>query len=158
MKILYLSHRIPYPPNKGDKIRSFNEIKYLSSSHEVHLACLADNPEDLIYVNDLKKYCGKVYVSQLKTLWARTKSLVSLVFNSPITVGYFYSKSLQSTINNWLYSNAYDAIICFSSPMAEYLFHLPPLSGGFTPGKEISPQTFLVESMGSSYSIVAKRQ
>ena len=57
MKILYLAHRIPYPPNKGDKIRSFNEIKYLSQRHEIHLACLADDPKDLKYENDLKDFC-----------------------------------------------------------------------------------------------------
>jgi hypothetical protein len=59
MKILYIAHRIPYPPNKGDKIRTFNEIKYLSESHEIHLACLADNPEDLKYEINLLDYCNK---------------------------------------------------------------------------------------------------
>ena len=39
MKILFIAHRIPYPPNKGDKIRSFNEIKYLSKKHEI-LPCV----------------------------------------------------------------------------------------------------------------------
>jgi NAD(P)H-flavin reductase len=120
VKILYLCHRIPYPPNKGDKIRSFNEIKYLSNSHDIHLACLADNPTDLRYENDLKKYCKRVCVIQLKTVWARAKSLAALIYNRPISVGYFYSKLLQATVNRWLSSNHYDAIICFSSPMAEY--------------------------------------
>jgi hypothetical protein len=46
-KILYLCHRIPYPPNKGDKIRSFNEIKYLSSNYTVDLLTFADEPEDM---------------------------------------------------------------------------------------------------------------
>ena len=56
MKILYLAHRIPYPPNKGDKIRSFNEIKYLSQKHEIHLACLEDDLES----RGLSKYERKV--------------------------------------------------------------------------------------------------
>ena len=43
MNILYLAHRIPYPPNKGDKIRSFNEIKYLAREHTLHLAFLVDD-------------------------------------------------------------------------------------------------------------------
>lgn len=122
MKILYLAHRIPYPPNKGDKIRSFNEIKYLSHSHEVHLACLADNGADLIFRRDLQQYCSRVCVVPLNRTIAKMKSLAVLVNNKPLSVAYFYSPSLQSKVNYWLSSNCYDAIICFSSPMAEYIF------------------------------------
>ena len=132
MKILYLAHRIPYPPNKGDKIRSFNEIKYLSTSHEVHLACLADNPADLKYANDLKQYCKKVYVAPLNRTLAKVKSLISLFHNRALSVGYFYSKRLQTTISHWLSANPYDAIICFSSSMAEYLFRSPILKYRFS--------------------------
>ncbi|MFW9916772.1 MAG: TIGR03087 family PEP-CTERM/XrtA system glycosyltransferase [Candidatus Thorarchaeota archaeon] len=122
MKILYLAHRIPYPPNKGDKIRSFNEIKYISHSHEVHLACLADNSADLIFRNDLQQYCSHVCVVPLNTAKARVKSVASLISKTPLSVGYFYSKALQRTIDQWLSSHSYNAIICFSSPMAEYIF------------------------------------
>ena len=131
MKILYLAHRIPYPPNKGDKIRSFNEIKYLSSSHEIHLACLADNPADLKHANDLNQYCKKVYVAPLNKTIAKAKSLTSLFHERPLSVAYFYSNSLQTVINQWLSGNSYDAIICFSSPMAEYLFRSPFLAHRF---------------------------
>src|SRR5512139_1077991 len=94
MKILYLAHRIPYPPNKGDKIRSFNEIKYLSNKHEIHLACLADNPNDLAYQQDLKKYCRSVTVVPISPLQAKLKSLFFLLSNKPFSVPYFYSPAL----------------------------------------------------------------
>lgn len=123
MKILYLAHRIPYPPNKGDKIRSFNEIKYLSDSYEIHLVCLADNSADLKYEINLTKYCKMVCVVPLKTARARAKSLTSLIYNMPLSIGHFYSHSLQTTINHWLSSNEYDTIVCFSSPMAEYILN-----------------------------------
>ncbi len=125
MKILYLSHRIPYPPNKGDKIRSFNEVKYLSKSHEIHLACLADDPDDLKYEKDLKKYCKKVCLLKLTPLTAKVKGLAALMLNKPLSVGYFYSRLLQRTVNEWISENTYDAVICFSSPMAEYVFCSP---------------------------------
>ncbi len=136
MKILYLSHRIPYPPNKGDKIRSFNEVKYLSASHEIHLACLVDHPDDLKYEADLKAYCEKVCVVRLSPLRAKVKSLIALGLNRPLSVGYFYSRTLQSTINQWIAENAYDAVICFSSPMAEYLFLSPLWQGRRRSGRK----------------------
>jgi len=122
MKILFLAHRIPYPPNKGDKIRSFNEIKYLSQKHEIHLACLADDPRDLEYEEDLRKYCAITKVMLIDPKLARVKSIFCLFSKKPLSVTYFYSKRLQETINHWQSMNNYDAILCYSSPMAEYVF------------------------------------
>jgi len=122
MKFLFIAHRIPYPPNKGDKIRSFNEIKYLSKNHEIHLACLADDLNDLKYTKNLKKYCKIVNIIPLKLKTAKFKTIFSLLNKKPLSVSYFYSKKLQKIINHLLSINNYDAIICFSSPMAEYIF------------------------------------
>ena len=122
MKILYIAHRIPYPPDKGDKIRSFNEIKYLSQRHEIHLACLADDPKDLKYEDDLKNYCKATNVILINPKLAKLKSSASLFSTKPLSVSYFYSRKLQQTVDQLLSTNHYDAIFCFSSPMAEYVF------------------------------------
>jgi len=121
-KILYLCHRIPYPPNKGDKIRSFNEIKYLSKSNTIDLITLADDPDDMKYEKNLKKYCRQVKVFPLNKKLAKVKGLISLLSGHSITQGYFYQKQFQNTFNTWTASEQYDALICFSSPMADYVF------------------------------------
>jgi len=122
MKILFLVHRIPYPPNKGDKIRSFHEIKYLSERYDCYLACLADDPQDLSHIKDLKKFCKTVDVVLINPKKAKIKSLLFLPTNKPLSVAYFYSKKLQQIVDYQLSTNNYHAIICFSSPMAEYIF------------------------------------
>ncbi|MHC4271739.1 MAG: TIGR03087 family PEP-CTERM/XrtA system glycosyltransferase [Planctomycetota bacterium] len=122
MKILYLAHRIPYPPNKGDKIRSFHEIKFLSQRHKIDLICLADNPEDLLFKKDLEKYCNKVFVQPFRTQLAKIKGIISLLSGKSVSVGYFYHKRVQDIFNQWIVGNEYDVIICFSSTMAEYIF------------------------------------
>ena len=122
MKILYIAHRIPYPPNKGDKIRSFNEIKYLSQNHEIHLACLADDPRDLKYEEELKKYCKAVRVVLINPQLAKLKSFFYLLTKQPLTIPYFYSAKLHQIVDQLLSTDDYDAIFCFSSPMAEYIF------------------------------------
>jgi sugar transferase (PEP-CTERM/EpsH1 system associated) len=122
MKILYLAHRIPYPPNKGDKIRSFNEIRALSRQHEIDLICLADTPEDLRFEKNLEKYCRRVFVAPFDTKLAKIRGLIRLLTGGAISVGYFYLKAVQKIVNQWLSDTDYDEIICFSSPMAEYLF------------------------------------
>ncbi len=123
MKILYIAHRIPYPPNKGDKIRSFNEVKYLSKQHDIDLICLADNPDDLRFKENLEKYCRRVFVQPFDTKLAKLRGLIRLLSGGSISAGYFYLKAVQRVVNQWLSDTNYDAVICFSSPMAEYLFH-----------------------------------
>ena len=131
MKILYLAHRIPYPPNKGDKIRTFNEIKCLSQKHDIHLLTLADDPKDLEYQTDLKKYCSRVSVFGLNTWMAKLRSAADMLLSKKsLSVTYFYDKRLQLQMDLWLTETSYDAVLCFSSPMAEYLFRSRRLEMG----------------------------
>jgi len=130
MKILYIAHRIPYPPNKGDKIRSFNEIKYLSQNHEIHLACLADDPRDLKYENDLKTFCKSTNVVLINPKIAKLKSIFYLFSEKPLSVPYFHSRKLQRTIDHLLSTIDFNVIFCFSSPMAEYVFKSKLLVSG----------------------------
>ena len=120
--ILYLCHRIPYPPNKGDKIRSFNEIKFLSRSGTIDLITLADDPEDMKYTDELKRYCRKVIVFPLNKNLSTLKGAVRLMTGQSISQGYFYKKEFQKAVDSLTAAHKYDAVICFSSPMAEYVF------------------------------------
>jgi hypothetical protein len=45
--VLYLVHRLPYPPNKGDKVRSYHLLKHLAARHQVFLGTFVDDPDDL---------------------------------------------------------------------------------------------------------------
>ena len=126
MKILYLCHRIPYPPNKGDKIRSFNEVRYLAARHELDLLCLADDPGDLKYRAELEKICRRVEVFPLDPLRAKARGLLSLARGGSLSAGYFHQRDMQRCCDRWLREEAYDAVLCFSSTMAEYLFRASP--------------------------------
>ncbi len=122
MKILYLAHRIPYPPNKGDKIRSFNEIKYLSGFGEVYLGALVDNPCDMKYEQGLNCWCREIYLIPLSTMKKKLLSLKGLWNGTPMSVHYFYEQDLQQAVDHLISIHNFDVIFCFSSPMAEYLF------------------------------------
>jgi sugar transferase (PEP-CTERM/EpsH1 system associated) len=122
MNILFIVHRIPYPPNKGDKIRSFNEIKYLAQKHNIYLAFVVDSEKDLSHLDNLRRYCVDFDCDVIKPKWQKFKSVPYLLSKKPLSVPYFYSKKLQMAIDRRLVEAKIDAIICFSSPMAEYLF------------------------------------
>ena len=67
--ILYVAHRVPYPPDKGDRIRSFNVLRHVSRYAAVHLACFADDPVDTGALDVLRGYCHRVAVVRLD--WRR---------------------------------------------------------------------------------------
>lgn len=122
MKILYICHRIPYPPNKGDKIRSFNEIKHLARNHDLYLAFLVDDAADLKHVESLRDYCTDLAWEQMDPSRQKRKAAPQMLLGKPLSLPYFYSGKLQRSIDAWASQLQFDAVVCFSGPMAEYVF------------------------------------
>lgn len=124
MKILYIAHRIPYPPSKGEKIRAFHQIRCLAKQHEVHLFCLVDDCEDLPYVRTLLTYCASVEAVYHSKFMSRIRSLKALLTSSPLSVAGFTSPKLRKRLEQRLQTEHFDRIIAFSSGMAEYVRHV----------------------------------
>ena len=80
--LLFLSHRIPYPPNKGDKIRSFNILKFLARHYQVYLGTFVDDRHDWRYLKDLEAFCEHVYAAPLVPLRSKLRSLPALLWLS----------------------------------------------------------------------------
>jgi len=127
MNILYLAHRIPYPPNKGEKIRAFHQLLHLSKHHTVHLVCLVDDPTDLKYVSILENSCASVvavYRSKTSALCLATRALLT---RKPLSVAAFYRKALAREIARKLQTETFDMIFVSSAAMAEYVLEMSAL-------------------------------
>ncbi|MFP7753826.1 TIGR03087 family PEP-CTERM/XrtA system glycosyltransferase [Thermodesulfobacteriota bacterium B35] len=126
MRILLLTHRIPYPPNKGDKIRSYHQLQYLLERGSVYLGTLIDDPRDLGYADELGINCEDTFFAEINTKAKRfISALYQVATGKPASVTYFHDRKLQQWINIILDSRRIDLIFCFSSTMAEYLFRSP---------------------------------
>jgi len=123
VKILYLAHRIPYPPNKGDKIRSFHEIKHFSRNHQLHLLAFDDNPGDARHADALLRLCSTVEIVPLDSRRQSTRALLSMLSGNPWTLGYFRSPEMQRKVA----AKLKDANLAFvySSSMAPYVANAP---------------------------------
>lgn len=120
-ELLYLVHRIPYPPNKGDKIRSYHLLKHLGRRYRVHLGTFIDDGEDWNYVDKVKTLCGETCFAKLNPLAARMRSISGLISNSPLTLPYYQDASLQAWVNALLKARPVKNILVFSSAMAQYV-------------------------------------
>src|SRR5437660_4621607 len=121
MRILFLVHRLPFPPNKGDKIRSFWELKSLSARHEVDLFCFYDDPSDEQYIGELNRYCRRSYAEKIPVLRSRARAMAAALSGRPFSLGFFFSPSMKQRIEEALTSQTYDLILVFSSQMAQYV-------------------------------------
>ncbi len=124
MKLLFLAHRIPYPPNKGDKIRSFHEVSaFVARGHEVHLLAFADDVADLRYQETLAEMCASATIIPLNRSWAKLRSLASLFSHAPLSLGYFGSHRMRRDVKSKLAEGGFDVIFVYSSTMAQYVPH-----------------------------------
>jgi len=121
MKILFLAHRIPYPPNKGEKIRAFQELKFLGGRHTVDLFCFADSDEEADHREALKSFCRHIYVETRSTARIGVGAVRCFLRGEPLSCGFFFSSKFRAKIQHALATTAYDAIFVFCSSMAQYL-------------------------------------
>ena len=102
MKIFVLLSRIPWPLEKGDKLRAFNQIKSLSRNNEIFLCCLNDDAsaDKNEAVRKLQPFCKAIEIIDLpkyKILW---NLFVAFLKGWPIQCGYFYNSSAHSRIHS----------------------------------------------------------
>jgi len=121
VRILHLCHRIPYPPDKGDKIRAFHQLRAMATHHEVDVFTLADDAGDLAHREALAAYCRRLTVARVHPRLARLRALPSLLTRTPLTVPYFYSAELAMEVRNALAERSYDRIFVYCSAMAQYI-------------------------------------
>jgi polysaccharide biosynthesis protein PslH len=119
--LLFLVHRLPYPPNKGDKVRSFHLLKHLSQGHRVFLGTFLDDPADDIHIETLRKMCPDLFIARLNPTWGKLRSLAGLLSHEALGVRYYRDASLQAWADDVRARHAIDATVVFSSVMAQYV-------------------------------------
>lgn len=119
--LLFLAHRIPYPPNKGDKIRSWNMLRYLARDYRIHLGCFIDDPADEAHRAVLEEICASCRFVRLRPRLRRLLSLPGLFTNAPLTLGYFHDRALARWAHGHLAGNDVRRVFVYSSSMAQYV-------------------------------------
>ena len=118
--LLLLIHRIPYPPNKGDKIRSYNLLKHLARDYRVHLATFVDDADDWQYVPKVEAMCASSHFARLNPLKARVRSLGALVKNRSLSLDYSQDAGMARWVEQAMAAHKVKRVMVFSSPMAQY--------------------------------------
>lgn len=116
--VLFLAHRVPWPPDRGDKIRAFHVLKHLARGHRVHVAAFADDPADLDRVSGLA-------LGETRIVW-RGKSqaragVEALMTGKPLSLTAFDQGGMRQAVTDMITQHKIDTIYVFSGQMAQYL-------------------------------------
>jgi sugar transferase (PEP-CTERM/EpsH1 system associated) len=125
--LLYLVHRLPYPPDKGDKVRSYHLLKHLCARHTVYLGTFVDDPADEQHVSRLREMCADVHAVRVNPRSAKVHSLGGLLNGRALTLHYYQDAGLARWVKSIVEGQHIDAAVVFSSSMAQYAEAYPRL-------------------------------
>jgi len=120
MKVLLLTHRVPYPPNRGDRIRSYHLLKFLAARSDVSLACMTDEPVAGETERVLADMCQRHDICRTSRIGRASRAAWSLARGRSATAGYFWHPRLAASIRQWSVSEKFDAVVCYCSGMYCY--------------------------------------
>lgn len=120
-RILFLVHRIPYPPNKGDKIRSWHFLQSLFARHEVHLGFFVDAKDDLKHLDFLREQSTSMEYCFASPMKQKIASLAGFLRGTSLTENAYPSKKMRCFAAHLIDNKLVDAVFLFSAATYNFL-------------------------------------
>lgn len=123
--LLFLCQRLPYPLNKGEKIRAFHLLRYLAERFQLHVGTLVDDPDDAPHAGVVEAMVESLYVGRIDPRFAKAKAVAALLGGQPISFRVFAHKGLARWVDSVIAEVKPQAAVIYSSNMAPYLIDHP---------------------------------
>jgi len=118
--ILFLAHRVPYPPDRGDKIRSWHILKRLCEIAHVHVVALCDDNRDMAHLRFINRHAKTVAVFP-RHMPRDEAMLKALLRGGPASVHAFANRDMATYVKDILNEQNISTIFAFSGQMAQYV-------------------------------------
>ncbi len=118
--LLFLAHRIPYPPNKGDKIRAWHLLEHLTQTHRVHLGAFIDDPDDWRHADKMRAVCASTCLVGINPRWGKLRALSGLLTGDPLTLPFYRHIGMQQWVDARLAAGVGN-VLTYSSAMARFV-------------------------------------
>jgi len=124
-RMLFIAHRMPYPPDKGERVRAFHELKALSRHFRITLASLACGDPDACAAAELRECCEKVITGSAGGNLGLLRGALSLCAGNSVTEGYFRDRGLLRTLLEETQREPFDLVFAYSSSTLPYALTVP---------------------------------
>ena len=122
-RMLFISHRIPYPPDRGEKIRGWNLIQHLGRKYHLHYGCLIDDPADWQHLPRLRAFCDDFVAFGIDKRRQKLRSLLRIRPGRPLMLDYYHHPGLFRWAHATLARERIDIVYIYSTAMAPYVLH-----------------------------------
>jgi polysaccharide biosynthesis protein PslH len=127
VRILFLSHRFPYPPTFGSKVRAFNVIRHLARSHEVTVLSLARSAEEAREAAGIAPFCHAHASFRVHNAVQAAKVALTLPTLVSASEAFFHSSAMQRAVDRQLAGRSFDFIFGHCSAVGPYVEHVSDL-------------------------------
>ena len=121
MKLLIITSRVPWPLDKGDKLRIYHQIRYLSKSFEIELIAISSEIDNEIAFEELSKYCSKIHFMHISKLQSAFGVIKTFFSDRPLQVGYFYNGNVNKDITKIINKSKPDFLYGQLIRVADYI-------------------------------------
>lgn len=119
--LLFLSHRIPFPPDKGDKIRSYHILRYLASRFRIHLGCFFDDAADERHIAALRAICAETFCIPLSQSRKALLGLRGALLGKSVSETIYQNPRMAEWVRLTLTAHDIKDIFVFCSAMSPYV-------------------------------------
>jgi sugar transferase (PEP-CTERM/EpsH1 system associated) len=123
--LLFLMQRLPYPLIKGEKVRNWHILNYLTKWYDIHFGCLIDDPADFQHIDTVKALCASMYTAPLDRRRAKLTCATGLLTGEPLSVTFFRDRGLRHWVEDIVKRVQPEMTFVNSSNMAPYILDLP---------------------------------
>lgn len=120
-RVLYLTHRVPFPPDKGDRIRNYHVLRQLAARADVWLVALADEPVTAETRTALDALCDRVEIVPVGRIAQKLRAMRSAVMGGSLSEGAFHSPEVEAILHRWTAEAPFAAALVSAGPLAPYL-------------------------------------
>jgi sugar transferase (PEP-CTERM/EpsH1 system associated) len=123
--LLFLMQRLPFPLIKGEKVRNWQILNYLTKWYDVHFGCLIDDPADFQHIDTVRALCKDMFTAPLDKRRAKLTCATGLLTGEPLSVTFFRDRGLRKWVEDVVTRVKPEMIFVNSSNMAPYILDLP---------------------------------
>ena len=128
MRVLVLTHRLPYAPNRGDRLRVYHMLHHLRDHAEVELVSLVHDDEEASHVDEVRSFVPRVHALRVRRIRSGVNAAMALASRTPLTHALLDAPGMTATLRHIVYTNPPDVVFAYGSGMARFAME-PPLDG-----------------------------
>lgn len=125
MRVLFLTHRLPYSPDRGDRIRAFHMLRIMSARADVDLVSLVHDEPEAAHASDLRRICSSVTVASVSPMRSYPAALLSVLMRRPITHALLDSPEMKGALADVVRRRRPEVVLAYCSGMARFALAAP---------------------------------